>query len=158
MLVGLNEYDRAGAMIPLVDGRFVRRHPDAMVVYTDNVGYASCRPVDPSVIRRCAFVLDSYELTKETLLARVRYNTGFPDKDLLEKMYTVWLAISKHCKENDITEGSISATELEMWAQSVQVDGMSNVRENCRCCVVSKATSVVEEQEEIMGSVVDLYL
>lgn len=118
----------------------------------------SCRPVDPSVIRRCAFVIDSYELTKETLLARVRYNTGFPDKDLLEKMYTVWLAISKHCKENDITEGSISATELEMWAQSVQVDGMSNVRENCRCCVVSKATSVVEEQEEIMGSVVDLYL
>lgn len=158
VLVGLNEYDRAGAMIPLVDGRFVRRHPDAMVVYTDNVGYASCRPVDPSVIRRCAFVIDSYELTKETLLARVRYNTGFPDKDLLEKMYTVWLAISKHCKENDITEGSISATELEMWAQSVQVDGMSNVRENCRCCVVSKATSVVEEQEEIMGSVVDLYL
>ena len=35
---------------------------------------------------------------------------------------------------------------------------MSNVRENFRCCVVSKATSVVEEQEEIMGSVVDLYL
>ena len=158
VLVGLNEYDRAGAMIPLVDGRFVRRHPDAMVVYTDNVGYASCRPVDPSVIRRCAFVIDSYELPKEVLLSRVRYNTEFSDNALLEKMYTVWEAIAKHCKENDITEGSVSATELEMWAQSVQVDGMKNVLENCRRCVVSKATSVIEEQEEIMGSVVSLYL
>ena len=41
VLVGLNEYDRAGAMIPLVDGRFVRRHPDAMVVYTDIMGFWS---------------------------------------------------------------------------------------------------------------------
>lgn len=92
VLVGLNEFDRAGAMIPLVDGRFVRRHPDAMVVYTDNVGYASCRAVDPSVIRRAAFVIDSYELSKGTLLSRVKYNTGFSDNVLLDKMYTVWEA------------------------------------------------------------------
>ena len=40
VLVGLNEYDRPGSVIPLVDGSDVRRAPDALVVYTDNVGCA----------------------------------------------------------------------------------------------------------------------
>lgn len=65
VLVGINEYDRPGAIIPLVDGGSVVRHPNAMVIYTDNVGYTSCRPIDPSVIRRMSFIIDSYEVSKE---------------------------------------------------------------------------------------------
>ena len=153
VLVGLNEYDRPGAVIPLVDGSYVRRHPNALVFYTDNVGYASCRPVDPSVIRRMALVVDSFELPKEDAIARVKYNTGFGDDQLLDQMYDLWEKIQKYCEDNDITEGSISVTELEMWAQSVMLDGYKNVKDNCILCVVNKATSVRRDQDDIISSV-----
>ena len=78
------------AVIPLANGGYVRRHPDALCIYTDNVGYVSCRPVDPSVIRRMALIIDSYEMPEKTVLARVKYNTGIKDKNLLKVMYDTW--------------------------------------------------------------------
>ena len=158
VLVGLNEFDRPGALIPLVDGTFVRRHEDAMVVYTDNVGYASCRSVDPSVLRRMAFIIDSNTIPKDVALSRVVYNTGFEAHALLEEMYDIWEKIREFCADRDITEGSISLSELERWAQCVMADGYGNVFENCRECVVSKATSVPEEQEDIVSSVLAVHL
>lgn len=158
VLVGLNEFDRPGAIIPLVDGSFKRRHPDAMVIYTDNIGYASCRPIDPSVLRRVALIIDSYELPKEKVIERVKYNTGFQDVATLDQMYGVWLAVQEYCKEHDISDGSVSVTELEMWVQATKVDGLANMRENCRVCVVSKATAEISEQESIMSDVVDIRL
>ncbi len=158
VLVGLNEYDRPNAVIPLVDGSFAHRHPDALCVYTDNVGYVSCRPVDPSVLRRMAFVIDSYELPKSMVLDRIRYNTGFADESKLNLMYRVWLGISKYCQEHDITEGSCSVTELEMWVQAVLADGGDNLYSNCVDCVVAKATSVLSEQKEIKAACLDLAL
>lgn len=158
VLVGLNEFDRPGAIIPLVDGSFKRRHPDAMVVYTDNVGYASCRAIDPSVLRRMSIIIDSYDLPKEKVLARVVYNTEFPDAVLLDQMYEVWSAVQEYCKEHDISEGTVSVTELEMWALAVKVDGMSNLKQNCRICVVAKATAERSEQDAIMADVVDVRL
>lgn len=158
VLVGLNEYDRPGAIIPLVDGSFKRRHPDAMVVYTDNVGYASCRAIDPSVLRRMSIIIDSYDMPREDVIARVLYNTEFPDNALLDQMYDVWSAIQEYCQEHDITDGTVSVTELEMWALTVKVGNMCNIKGSCRDCVVSKATSDRQEQEAIMADVVDIRL
>lgn len=151
VLVGLNEYDHPGAFIPLVDGRFVQRHPNAMVIYTDNVGYASCRPIDPSVLRRMAYIIDSYDMPKEKVIERVVYNTGFDDMDMLDKMYNLWCDIDKHCKKREITEGCVSVTELEMWCQTVMAEGktVSSLKEACMRCVVAKATSVIDEQDEL---------
>ncbi len=158
VLVGLNEFDRTGAVIPLVDGSFKRRNPNAMVVYTDNVGYASCRPIDPSVLRRVAIIIDSYELPKDKVLDRVRYNTGFKDSAALEQMYDVWLAVQDYCKEHDISDGTVSVSELEMWVLATKVGGMSMLKENCRICVVAKATAERSEQDSIMADVVDIRL
>lgn len=149
VLVGLNEYDRPGAIIPLVDGSYVRRHPNAMVVYTDNVGYASCRPVDPSVLRRMSFIIDSYDMPKEDALRRVVYNTGFKNSGLLDKLYNLWSDVKTYCADQDITEGTVSLTELEMVAQTVMADGYDNIEENFRDCVIAKATSVKEEQDAL---------
>lgn len=158
VLVGLNHYDVPGAVIPLVDGSFTRRHKDAMVVWTDNVGYVSCRPVDPSVTRRMAFCLDSYELTKESVLDRVRYNTGFDNEDMLKTMYQTWQKLSKYCETHDITDGPVSVTELEMWAQCVLVDEYANVYDNAIKCLVAKATSDQEAQTELKCAVLDTML
>ena len=158
VLVGLNEFDRPGAVIPLVDGSFKRRNPNAMVVYTDNVGYASCRPIDPSVLRRMAIIIDSYELPKDKVLDRVRYNTGFKDSAALEQMYDVWLAVQDYCKEHDISDGTISVSELEMWVLATKINGMSMLKENCRVCLVAKATAERSEQDAIMADVIDIRL
>ncbi len=158
VLVGLNEYDRAGAMIPLVDGSYTRRHKRALVVYTDNVGYNSCRPIDASVIRRMSFIIDSYDLPKEKTMARLELNTGVHNQGVLEKCYQVWRKVRDFCYARGMTDGSISLSELEMWVLAVKLDGYSNFRENCIECVISKATNDIEEQEEIISSVLDLYL
>lgn len=83
------------------------------------------------------------------------YNTGFDDSQLLETMYDTWKGVQEHCADKDITEGSVSLSELEMWAQAVKADNYGNVRENCIDCVVACATSVPDEQKEIISSVID---
>ena len=129
-----------------------------MVIYTDNVGYASCRTIDPSVLRRMSIIVDSNTIPEDVAISRVVYNTGFDDESLLKKMYDVWEEIRTFCADRDITEGSISLSELERWAQCVMADGYGNIRENCEECVVSKATSVPEEQADIISSVLAVHL
>ena len=153
-LVGLNNFDKPGSRIPLPTGGYVRRHHDALVLWTDNVGYNSSRPVDPSFMRRMDFVIDSYELPKERAISRIKMNTGFDDDQLLDEMYQVWEAIRKYCKDRDITEGDISIVELERWVQLVMIEGESAIAETCREAVVSKASSDPETLQEIMDGCV----
>lgn len=150
VLVGLNEYDRPGAIIPLIDGSYSVRDENAMVVYTDNVGYASCHPIDPSVLRRMAFVMDRYEMPKEQVISRIKYNTKYEDDSNIETCYNIWHDLKEFAKEHDITEGSISVTELEMLVQSIKYDGLDNLGDNVRECIISKATSDIEEQGELL--------
>lgn len=42
-LVGLNEFNRPDAVIPLMNGAYALRHKDAICVFTDNVGYGASR-------------------------------------------------------------------------------------------------------------------
>ena len=151
VLVGLNEYDRPGSVIPLIDGTYSKRDENAMVIYTDNVGYASCRPMDPSVIRRMAFIIDSYEMPKGDVLARVKYNTKVEDNDILEKCYKIWTQLKEFAKEHDISEGDISVTELEMCVQAIKYDGIGSLRDNVKECIISKASSDIDEQGELLA-------
>lgn len=150
VLVGLNEYDRPGSVIPLIDGSYGTRSKDAIVIFTDNVGYTSCRPMDPSVLRRMSFIIDSYDLPKDEVIARIKYNTQYDDKGMLEKCYKFWEAFVKYCREHDISSGSVSVTELEMLVQAIKYDGLVGVRQNIIDCLVSKATSDYEERQELI--------
>lgn len=158
VLVGLDDFDQPGAIIPLVDGGYVRRHRDAIVFMTDNVGYVSCRPVDPAVLRRMAFILDTDNLPKAKVIERIRANTGFKDTATLNLMYKTWNAVAAYCEKQEINEGSVSIPELERWVQMVMIEGIDTLYENCVRCVVNKATSVREEQSELKTAVLDLHL
>jgi len=158
-LVGLNEYDRPGSVIPLMDGSYKTRHPNAIVVFSDNKGYASCRSIDPSVLRRMAMIIDSDELPKKTLFERVKYNTGCSDSAMLEKMYKVYRKIIEYCESNDLMDkASVSATEFEMWVSCTMLDGFELASETVRECVVNKAVSDTERQQEIMKNIVEVNL
>ncbi len=158
VLVGLNEYDRPGAVIPLVDGSHTRRHRNAVVVYTDNVGYNSCRLLDPSVIRRMACIIDSYDMPKQKVFERLYRNTRVEEQSVLETCYTVWSKLREFCQDKGITDGSISVSELEMWVLTAKLDGFSDLKQDCIECVVAKGSNDMEEQAAMISSVVDLYL
>lgn len=166
VLPGLNEYDRPGALIPQVDGSYATRHKDAIVFFTDNSGYRSCNELDPAVIRRIAFFIDSERLDKSTLIARIKRNqkkmlakAGIKDTTL-SKMYKVWDKVYEYCADQDLLSagGCVTSEELERWVQMYAIMGEDSLRDTCRMCVVNKATTDIEEQKKIMSSVVDTYL
>ena len=155
-LVGLNNFNEPGSVIPLVDGRHVRRHRNAMVVWTDNIGYTSCRKVDGSVLRRMSYIIDSSEMPKERALRRIKKNTGCNEDSFLGRMYDVWSKIGQYCKDHDITdEGTCSLTELESWVALTMLEGREAIVETCKQAVVSKLSSDPDTQKELMDSCVE---
>jgi len=152
VLVGLNQYDRPGSIIPLVDGTHVKRHPDAAVIWTDNTGYCSCRPVDPSFLRRLDYVIDMPELTAEQVLERTMRNTECRDLLFMEKMYCVFREIRETCQREEITGGSLSVTDFERWVQLVFLEGKDSLEQSLRECILSKAAAEEEDREELMES------
>lgn len=157
VLVGLNEYDHEGAVIPLIDDEQVTRHKDAICLWTDNVGYGSCRTVDPSVMRRMNFVIDTFELEKEKVISRALYNTdNILPKETVSAMYEVWKAIRDYCEKEDITDGDLSPCDLENWISRVGHVGLSNVNDIARKCLVSKVTTDRETQERITTTVLSV--
>ena len=157
VLPGLNEYDRPGAMIPMVDGSFRKRHPLALCIFTDNVGYNSCNELDPSVIRRIAYIIDSDEIGKDEMVSRIMRNTGVADKRLVKKMYDVWKKILDYCKDNDLLSagGCVTIEELERWVQFTDMCGLDKISSMCVRCVVSKATTDYDEQKNIITGVME---
>lgn len=150
VLVGLNEYDKAGARIHLMNGSVALRHKDALVIATDNVGYCSCRPLDPSTIRRFGFIIDSNELSEQLLKDRVRRNTGCTDEVLLDRCFKLWKTVKEYCEQNSITEGSVSPVELTRFVQMVLLEGEDSLESNLRCCVINKASSSPDDQRDIL--------
>lgn len=149
VLVSLNEFDRPGAIMHLANGKPAVRHKDAIQVTTDNVGYASCRPLDPSFIRRNGFVIDSYDLAEDVIKYRVKANTGVTDDKLVNLCYKLWLSVRETCAQNSITDGSTSPVELERFVQAIKCDGEESLAVNLDDCIISKATSSIEDQKII---------
>lgn len=157
VLVGLNEFDRPGSVIPLLNGSYAKRHQNAIVIFTDNIGYASCRPLDPSVLRRMAFIVDSGELKGEQLFRRARYNTGCKDQSILQQAYAIYDKVMDYARKNDMMdEGSISATEYEMMVQCAMMEPNLDMKEIAKDCLVSKASSDPEMQETLMNEIATL--
>lgn len=149
-LVGLNKYDHPGAKFDLSNGEEAFVHKDSIIIWTDNVGYDTCRNLDPSVIRRCDMCIDSSELTEDELWERVTRNTGVTDKALFKDCYKIWKAVQEYCAQNSITDGCVSATELTRYVQAVALDGRGTMMGyNLDDFVISKATSDMDNQREI---------
>lgn len=149
VLVSLNDYELPGARIQLMDGSVAYRHPDALCFVTDNVGYAGCRSLEQSFIRRQSMIIDSVAPTKDYLLSRVKQNTGVTDITLLDHAYKLWSTVRDFCEQNAITEGSVSPVELERFVQALKFDGEDSIAENLDDCIISKASSSIDDQRDI---------
>ena len=153
VLVGLNEYSRPGAMVLRKNGRSFVRHPEALTIFTDNIGYQSCRPIDPSVNRRWAENFMTSELEKDFVLERIEGNVHLGDQELLSEMYDAWEKIHTICMDKQIDRGSCTIIELENWVQLVKVEGREALRKTCRNAVIHKCTEIPQEQDEIFDEI-----
>lgn len=152
-LPGINEYSRAGAVVNMENGTSFLRHKDCLICFTDNVGFDSCRPIDPSSIRRWDELKMTGELDRDFILKRVRHNVPFEDDDLLNQMYDTWVQISEFCEKKQFTRGSCTVVELEKWVQLVKREGKDSARRNCITTVINKCSELPEEQKEILDAV-----
>lgn len=150
VLPGLNNFDKPGAIIPRPDGSKCVRSPYAIVYMTDNVGYAGCRPMDASVIRRMCTVHTSYVVDKAMAMDRLKTNVPGLTDIQRKRLYNIWEGIVRFCKDNEITEGDISIVELELWGAVVSWEGEADLLESCIDCVISKATNDPDTQEELI--------
>lgn len=156
VLVGLNEYDHAGALIPLIDGGYATRSPGAITVWSDNIGYGSCRPVDPSVMRRMATVTDTFELSKATIVSRCLYNIDNAlDKDTVGALYEVFSTVRSFCQQEEITEADVSPSDFENWVLHLSRCGMQDIFDSCRKCIVAKTTTDRDTQDRIQTAVAE---
>lgn len=125
VLVGLNEFCRRKAKIPLADGRVVERNPDTLVVWTDNIGYESCRKKDPSVKRRFDADIIAPDLTDEQILSRVQHgfkpNPGFKT-EAFKPMLELWRSVGEFCKEEEYNE-EVPWTDFRNWVNLLNIQG-----------------------------------
>lgn len=152
-LVGLNEYSRPGATIVLANGDSFKRHERFLCIFTDNIGYDSCRPIDPSVIRRWDESYTTSKLDKKFVLERIEHNVSLGNNKLLSDMYDAWDKIADFCRKKQIDRGSCTIVELERWVQLVKLEGPDSLRKNCITAVINKCSELPEEQEEILDAV-----
>lgn len=150
VLTALNNLDRPGAIIPMIDGSKKVRHKNAITFWTDNVGYATCKNLEPSVKRRIDTIETTAEMLKEDVMRRLHQNLpDFNDDSLLNKMYDIWTRIISYCHDKDITDGEVSIVELERWAACVQMEGEEVLFDACADCVLTKAADNFEELDEL---------
>ena len=97
-------------------------------------------------------------MSKGEIIERVKNMSGFEDDEILELMYETWQLIKDYCKAQSITDGTVSIEELGNWAQAVKIRGSKDLKTSCIRTVVSKATAMVDEQESIISTCVDVKL
>lgn len=151
VLTSLNGLLDDSAGVTLATGEFVKRHPDAVVIFTTNVSYVGCKKPNQSVLRRMNGVYDINMPSEAEVCKRVKANTKFDDEALLRKMVKCAHKIDIHLQEQMIDDGVCGVSEIIDWVSAVQISG--NIVEAACSTIVSKATDDALEQANIIAIV-----
>lgn len=153
VLTGLNGLLDQSGSIELPTGEVVRRHKDAVVIFTSNIHYHGCRSLNQSVLSRMHLILDVELPDDEELAKRVMNRTGFTDKPQLMKMIATTHQIAEYCEENSITDGVTGMRELEQWVMSYQITG--DLMRSAQMTILSSSTANTEDQKSIKETFLD---
>lgn len=161
VLEGLNALLEYGdtATMTLPTGEVIKRHPDAVVIFTTNLGYAGCKNLQQAVLSRVDVRYDIALPGISEIVARCKSNTGFKNDTMLKTMASCVHKIADYCEEHDITDGICGPRELDNWALKAMLlaDRWEEfeVTEDCVIAsafptVLSKATQMYEDLEDIL--------
>jgi hypothetical protein len=74
------------------------------------------------------------------------------DPAILDRCYAVWEAAKKCWEELNTGEGSVSPRAFTDLVMMVYIDGMEEFDRCVHNCIISKASSVVEDQRAILAA------
>ena len=115
VLVGLNAlFDKSGT-VTLLTGEVIHRHKDTVIILTTNSEYEGCRNLNQSVISRMDMIFDIEKPADTKLAERVMNESGYTNKDAVERMIQVMHRMEEVAYANGITDGSIGVRELIAW-------------------------------------------
>lgn len=147
VLTSLNGLMDDTAAITLPTGELIRRHPDAVVIFTTNVSYQGCKKPNQSVLRRMNNVFDINLPSDDEIIKRVESVTQFGNKKLVKKMVAFMHKINNYLREQCVDDGVCGVAELIDWVQTIQCIG--DVIESAESTIVSKASDDEEIQTYI---------
>lgn len=121
VLGGINAALDDIGIIQLPTGEVIKRHPDCVIVMTENIGYEGTRKSNQAVDSRMT-LKGVFELPEESELAeRISANSGLKDMDTIKKMIKVMYAIRRVREENGETDGACSVREVQSWAAATDI-------------------------------------
>lgn len=147
VLTSLNGLMDDTAAITLPTGELIRRHPDAVVIFTTNVSYQGCKKPNQSVLRRMNNVFDINLPGDDEIIKRIESVTKFNDRKLVKKMVAFMHKVNNYLREQCVDDGVCGVAELIDWVQTVQCIG--DVVESAESTIVSKASDDEEIQTYI---------
>lgn len=149
VLGGINAALDDLGIIKLPTGDIVKRHPDCVVIMTQNESYEGTRKSNQAVDSRMT-IKGVFELPDEDELAqRISRNSGLKDMTIIRKMIKVMNAIRKVRLENGETDGACSVREVQSWAQATEI--LQDPYEAALSTIVPSATHDEELVPEIMA-------
>lgn len=155
VLTGLNDLLEQSGTILLPDKRRIKRHPDAVVIITTNIGYEGCRPLNQSVLDRMNKIKDIAMPPAEIMVQRAMSVTGCADDYLVTQMVQVVTDMADYCQKNGVSDGNVGMRSLIDWIVSYNCIG--NAYEAALDTIISRATADEEEQQTLISSYLEPY-
>ena len=115
VLVGLNNILENGQM-RLPTGEIIRRHPDTVIVFTQNVGYAGTTDGNQSVYSRIELKCDLNHPSEDELVGRIRMHVPTITEDTCRTIVQTVMRIQNTCMA-EIEGGSVGTREAINWAK-----------------------------------------
>ena len=113
--------DKTG-ILQLNTGRFVKRHPEAVLFFTINGNYEGCRPMNKAVKDRLMPV--GFSLPEDhVLIERIMSESGYREEDEVRKMVDVLHKVADHCRANCLDDGVVGIRSLIRWATAAACGG-----------------------------------
>lgn len=143
VLVGLNNILEHG-QLRLPTGETITRHPDTVIVFTQNVGYAGTTDGNQSVYSRIELKCDLNHPSEDEMIGRIQMHVPeISEADCRTIVQTV-LRIQENCAA-EIEGGSVGTREAISWAKAtVLLNG--NMREAAELTILP---SVGEDADDI---------
>lgn len=115
VLVGLNNILEHGQM-RLPTGEVIQRHPNTVIVFTQNVGYAGTTDGNQSVYSRIEVKCDLDHPSEDEMVSRIQMHVPeISEKDCRTIVQTV-IRIQENCSA-EIEGGSVGTREAINWAK-----------------------------------------
>lgn len=120
VLPGLNALLEGGS-ITLPTGEIVKRHPDSAIIFTMNLDYEGCRPMNESVLDRfpMKFFIDLPD--QATMIARAVKVTNVTDTDLIKNCLKVLNETREYLLGQGCSVGNVGARLLYDWLDAISM-------------------------------------